>query len=134
MCSVNTNKHKKTKQKQKQKQTTHTQNKKKTYKTNNHTNQHNQKPPTTQPHVGAREFCRVSHRVRANSTPQAQKNPHRNSGFRSEGRRRHLANCEAFKARSEQREPPAKSTKESTRVAALEEELEQFRQAAKKSE
>ena len=56
--------------------------------------------------------------------------PCRNTGFRRECHRCHLA----FKVRSEKREPPAKSTKESARVAALEKEVEQLRQAAKKSE
>ena len=46
----------------------------------------------------------------------------------------HLAKGEGFKARSEKREPPTKSTKESATVPALEKELEQLRQATKKSE
>ena len=41
---------------------------------------------------------------------------------------------EAFNARPEKREPPAKSTKESAKVAALEKELERYRQAEKKSD
>ena len=47
-------------------------------------------------------------------------NSYRNNGFRRECHRRHLAKGEAFKARSEKREPPTKSTKESAKVAALE--------------
>ena len=42
-------------------------------------------------------------------------NPYRNNGFRKECHRCHLAKGEAFKARSEHREPPTKSTKESAR-------------------
>ena len=61
-------------------------------------------------------------------------NPYRNNGFRRECHRCHLAKGEAFKARSENREPPAKSTKESAKVGALEKELERYRQAEKKSE
>ena len=38
------------------------------------------------------------------------------------------------KARSENRQPPTKSTKESAKVAALEKELERYRQAEKRSE
>ena len=45
----------------------------------------------------------------------------------------HLAKGAAFKARSENREPPTKSTKESAKVAALEKELERYRQAESKS-
>ena len=45
-----------------------------------------------------------------------------------------ISKGEAFKARSEKREPPAKPAKESARVAALEKVLEQLRQATKKSE
>ena len=59
-------------------------------------------------------------------------NPYRNNGFRRECHRCHLAKGEAFKARSENREPPTKSTKESAKVAALEKELERYRQAEKK--
>ena len=61
-------------------------------------------------------------------------NPYRNNGFRRECHRCHLAKGEAFKARSENREPPTKSTKESAKGAALEKELERYRQAEKKSE
>ena len=60
--------------------------------------------------------------------------PYRNNDFRRECHRCHLAKGEAFKARSENREPPTKSTKESAKVAALEKELERYRQAEKKSE
>ena len=60
-------------------------------------------------------------------------NASRSNGFRSECHRCHLAKCEVFRARSEKREPPARSTEEWVRVTALEKELEQLRQAAKKS-
>ena len=65
---------------------------------------------------------------------QANGDPYRNSGFRRECHTCHLAKGEAFKARSEKREPPAKSTKESARVAALEKEVEPLQQATKKTE
>ena len=45
-----------------------------------------------------------------------------------------LAKGEAFKAKSEKREQPTKSTKESARVAALEKELAQLRQVVKQPE
>ena len=61
-------------------------------------------------------------------------NSYLNNGFRRECHRCHLANGEALKASSEKREPPARSTKESARVVALEKELVQFRQTAKKAE
>ena len=72
------------------------------------------KPPRS-PHDWLCRFCTTS-----------PGNPHRNKGFRGECHRCHLTKGEAFKARSEKREPPATSTKESARVAALEKELEQF--------
>ena len=61
-------------------------------------------------------------------------NPYRNNGFRKECHRCHLAKGEAFKAKSESRELPTKSTKGSARVAAMEKELAQLRQAVKKTE
>ena len=80
------------------------------------------KPPRS-PHDWLCRFCVTS-----------SGNPYRNNGFRRECHRCHLAKGEAFKARSENREPPTKSTKESAKVAALEKELERNRQAEKKSE
>ena len=77
------------------------------------------KPPRS-PHDWLCRFCVTS-----------SGNPYRNNGFRRERHRCHLAKGEAFKARSENREPP---TKESAKVAALEKELERYRQAEKKSE
>ena len=78
---------------------------------------------TRSPHDWLSRFC-----VRSSG------NPHRNNGFRRECYRCHLAKGEAFKAKSENREPPTKSTKESANVAALEKKLERYRQAEKKSE
>ena len=80
------------------------------------------KPPRSQ-HVWLCRFCTTS-----------AGNPYRNNGFRRECHKCHLAKGEAFKAKSEKRQPPTKSTKESARVAALERELEQLRQAVKKPE
>ena len=54
--------------------------------------------------------------------------------FRKECHRCHLARGEAFKTKSESRELPTKSTTESARVAAMEKELAQLRQAVKKPE
>ena len=80
------------------------------------------KPPRS-PHDWLCRFCVTS-----------SGNPYRNNGFRRECHRCHLAKGEAFEARSEKREPPAKSTKELAKVAALEKELERYRQAEKKSD
>ena len=80
------------------------------------------KPPRS-PHDWLCKFCVTS-----------SGNPYRNNGFRRECHRCHLEKGEAFKARSEKRERPAKSTKESARVATLEKELERYRQAEKKSD
>ena len=52
--------------------------------------------------------------------------------LRKECHRCHLAKGEAFKAKSENREQPTKSTNESARVVALEKELARLRQAVKK--
>ena len=81
-----------------------------------------EKPPRS-PHDWLCRFCVTS-----------SGNPYRNNGFFRECHRCHLAKGEAFKARSENREPPTKSTKESAKVAALAKELERYRQAEKKSE
>ena len=78
------------------------------------------KPPRS-PHDWLCRFCTTS-----------AGNPYRNNGFRKECHRCHLAKGEAFKAKSENREQPTKSTKESARVVALEKELAQLRQAVKK--
>ena len=80
------------------------------------------KPPRS-PHGWLCKFCVTS-----------SGNPYRNNGFRRECHRCHLAKGEAFKARSEKREPPTKSTKESAKVAAPEKELGRYRQAEKKSD
>ena len=80
------------------------------------------KPPRL-PHDWLCRFCTTS-----------AGNPYRNNGFRKECHRCHFAKGEAFKAKSESRELPTKSTKESARVAALEKELAQLRQAVKKPE
>ena len=80
------------------------------------------KPPRS-PHDWLCRFCTTS-----------AGNPYRNNGFRKECHKCHLAKGEAFKAKSENREQPTKSTKESARVAALEKELAQLRQAVKKPE
>ena len=80
------------------------------------------KPPRS-PHDWLCRFCVTS-----------SGNPYRNNGFRKECHRCHLAKGEAFKARSENREPPTKSPQESAKVAALEKELERYRQAEMKSE
>ena len=80
------------------------------------------KPPRS-PHDWLCRFCTTS-----------AGNPYRNNGFRKECHKCHLAKGEAFKAKSENREQPTKSTKESARVVALEKELARLRQAVKKPE
>ena len=77
------------------------------------------KPPRS-PHDWLCKFCVTS-----------SGNPSRNNGIRRKCHRCHLAKGEAFKARSEKR---TKSTKESAKVAALDKELERYRQAEKKSD